>query len=191
MPLQGFEGVFSGHPIYVLTYVLTFGAGHKNNHCHGLVALVTMTPLHIYYNNFTFRSLIVRIIKQRPRTELPQTIVRSGGSNSFDLDSDNSVTEDYIVVKIISHPEFDKNKINEGDNIIVLIVDHPIQLSSKSGVNAACYPQCKTKYLLCPKKQINKLLFQTFQLFLLGENMFDHVFSNGTGTRCWVAGIMF
>ena len=41
------------------------------------------------------------------------------------------------------------------------------------------------------KKHIDNLSFQTFQPYLLGENMFDHVFSNGTGTRCWVAGIMF
>ena len=49
VPLWGFEGDFSGHPIYVLTYVLTFGAGQKNNQCHGPVALVTMAPLYIIY----------------------------------------------------------------------------------------------------------------------------------------------
>ena len=48
MPLRGFEGVFSGHPIYVLTYVLTFGAGQKNNQCHGPVALVRMATLKIH-----------------------------------------------------------------------------------------------------------------------------------------------
>ena len=32
--------------IYVLTYVLTFGAG-QNNQCHGPVALVRMAPLYI------------------------------------------------------------------------------------------------------------------------------------------------
>ena len=47
VPLRGFEGVFSGHTIYVLTYVLTFGAGQKNNQCHGPVALVRMAPLMI------------------------------------------------------------------------------------------------------------------------------------------------
>ena len=99
---------------------------------------------HTYYNNFTFRSLIVRIIKQRTSTELPKPITPSGGSNFFDLNSENSVTEDYTVVKIIGHPGFNKNRIIDGDNISVLIVEHPIQLSSKSGVNAACYPQCKT-----------------------------------------------
>ena len=106
---------------------------------------------HTYYNNFTFRRLIVRIIKQRPSTELPKPITPSGGSNFFDLNSENSVTEDYTVVKIIGHSGFNKNRIIDGDNISVLIVEHPIQLSSKSGVNAACYPQCKTKYNIIEK----------------------------------------
>ena len=54
---SGFEGDFLGHPIYVLTYVLTFGAGQKNNQCHGPVALVRMAPLEMIifiYNIVSF-----------------------------------------------------------------------------------------------------------------------------------------
>jgi len=104
--------------------------------------------------------LVVKIIKPRPGASLTKIDIRGGASDFFNLDNKNSITEEYTVIKFIMHPEFDPKRLT--NDLGILIVDRPIQLSSKSGVNAACYPQC--------------------------ENMFDHVFSNGTGTRCWVAG---
>ena len=67
--------------------------------------------------------------------------IDSGADSFFNLDNENSVTEDYTVKIIFNHPKFDPKRYT--DDITLLILERPIQLSSKSGVNAACYPQCK------------------------------------------------
>ena len=88
---------------------------------------------------------MVKIIKPRPGASLTKIDIRGGASDFFNLDNKNSITEEYTVVKFIMHPGFDPKRLT--NDLGILIVDRPIQLSSKSGVNAACYPQCKTKYL--------------------------------------------
>ena len=62
--------------------------------------------------------------------------------------------------RFITHPNFHKKRLT--DDIAVIILERPINLVSKNGVNAACFPAC--------------------------NNMFEHKFDNGTGVRCWVAG---
>ena len=68
--------------------------------------------------------------------------------------------EDIIVKRFVTHPNFNDKRLS--DDIAVLILEKPITLLRRSGVNAACYPAC--------------------------GNMFDYRFNNGTGVRCWVAG---
>merc|ERR1711988_1177895 len=68
--------------------------------------------------------------------------------------------EDFEVSRFIVHPNFNSKRLS--DDIAVIILDRPINLVSKQGVNAACLPAC--------------------------GNMFEYQFSNGTGVRCWVAG---
>jgi len=68
--------------------------------------------------------------------------------------------EEFVVVSFKIHPRFNPNRLS--DDIAVLLLDRPINLLSRNGVNAACYPGC--------------------------NNMFDYQFNNGTGVRCWVAG---
>merc|ERR1712004_246893 len=68
--------------------------------------------------------------------------------------------EEFTVVSFKIHPRFNPNRLS--DDIAVLVLDRRINLLSRNGVNAACYPGC--------------------------NNMFDYQFNNGTGVRCWVAG---
>jgi len=68
--------------------------------------------------------------------------------------------EEFTVVSFKVHPRFNPNRLS--DDIAVLVLDRRINLLSRNGVNAACYPGC--------------------------NNMFDYQFNNGTGVRCWVAG---
>ena len=49
--------------MYLLTYVLTFGAGQKNNQCHGLVALTRWAPLDISKNTLEIHSIICHDLK--------------------------------------------------------------------------------------------------------------------------------
>ena len=68
--------------------------------------------------------------------------------------------EDYTLVRISTHPNFDPVRLS--NNIAILGLDRPLDLASTEGLNAACLPAC--------------------------NNMFDYKFQNGTGVRCWVAG---
>jgi len=67
--------------------------------------------------------------------------------------------EEYSVSRYRLHHNFDPKRLD--NDIAVIKVDRNINLNHKY-VNTACYPQC--------------------------DGQFDFQFSNGTGTRCWVAG---
>merc|ERR1712107_876301 len=67
--------------------------------------------------------------------------------------------QEYTVVRILKHPKFSEKRLS--NNIAILTVEKDIDLSL-STVNTACLPSC--------------------------DNQFDYRFTNGTGTRCWVAG---
>jgi len=67
--------------------------------------------------------------------------------------------QEYTIVRILKHPQFSAGRLS--NDIALLYTDRDIDLSNPY-VNTACLPAC--------------------------DNMFDHVFSNGTGVRCWVAG---
>lgn len=68
--------------------------------------------------------------------------------------------EEYTVIRILKHPKFNSQRLD--NNIALLTLDRPIDIS-QSTVNSACLPSCRDQ-------------FTRFQ------------FTNGTGTRCWVAG---
>ena len=107
---------------------------------------------------------MVKIIKPRPGAPLTKIDIRGGASDFFNLDNKNSITEEYTVIKFIMHPGFDPKRLT--NDLGILIVDRPIQLSSKSGVNAACYPQCKTVfYILMSKKHFKSLLLKHFNYY--------------------------
>ena len=59
------------------------------------------------------------------------------------------------MVQFKVHPRFDANRLS--DDIAVLTLERPINLLTRNGVNALCYPGC--------------------------TNMFEHQFNNGTGVR--------
>jgi len=67
--------------------------------------------------------------------------------------------EEYSVSQFRKHHQFDAKRLD--NDIAVIKVDRDINLNHRY-VNAACMPQC--------------------------DGQFDYQFSNGTGTRCWVAG---
>ena len=71
--------------------------------------------------------------------------------------------KDYLVTDIAEHPDFDADRLL--NDISVLKLQKPIELTTSDRVNAACMPGC--------------------------QNMFDNTFNNGTGVRCWVAGEFF
>ena len=83
---------------------------------------------------------------------------RAAGRNS-----QISLIKDYIVTDIAEHPDFDADRLL--NDISVLKLQKPIELTTSDRVNAACMPGC--------------------------QNMFDNTFNNGTGVRCWVAGEFF
>ena len=92
---------------------------------------------------------MIKIIKPRPGAPLTKIDIRADGIGAggfFNLDNKNSIVEEYTVIKFIMHPGFDPKRLT--NDLGVLIVNRPIQLSSKSGVNAACYPQCKFTRLI-------------------------------------------
>jgi len=66
---------------------------------------------------------------------------------------------EYSVSKIVRHPQFDPKRLT--NDIAVLKTSGNIDLSHRY-VAPACFPSC--------------------------GNQFDHVFSNGSGVRCWTAG---
>lgn len=68
--------------------------------------------------------------------------------------------KDYTAIQIAQHPNFDPVRLS--DNIAVLKLEQPIDLTNSNQVNAVCMPNC--------------------------NDMFDNTFNNGTGARCWVAG---
>merc|ERR1712012_378360 len=76
------------------------------------------------------------------------------------VDSERNPHEDFVVQRFVVHPNFNTKRLS--DDIAVIILEKPINLVQKQGVNAACFPAC--------------------------SNMFEHEFNNGTGVRCWVAG---
>jgi len=67
--------------------------------------------------------------------------------------------EEYTVVRILKHPDMSNTRLS--DDIALLTVDRDISLASPY-VNTACLPSCSSQ--------------------------FSHVFSNGSGVRCHVAG---
>jgi len=67
--------------------------------------------------------------------------------------------EEYTVVRILKHPAMSLTRLS--DDIALLTVDRDISLNNLY-VNTACLPSC--------------------------DNQFDHIFTNGTGVRCHVAG---
>ena len=67
--------------------------------------------------------------------------------------------EEYTVVRILKHPAMSLTRLS--DDIALLTVDRDINLAHPY-VNTACLPSC--------------------------DNQFDHIFANGTGVRCHVAG---
>jgi len=66
---------------------------------------------------------------------------------------------EYTVEKIVRHPQFDAKRLS--DDIAVMITSRVVDLQHPY-VSPACFPSC--------------------------QEQFDHVFSNGTGARCWTAG---
>jgi len=66
---------------------------------------------------------------------------------------------EYNVTKIVRHPRFNPKRLS--NDIAVMKTDRRIDLRHNY-VNPACLPSC--------------------------QDQFDHVFSNGTGVRCWTAG---
>merc|ERR1711971_1342616 len=66
---------------------------------------------------------------------------------------------EYTVSKIVRHPQFDAKRLS--DDIAVMITPRVVDLQHPY-VSPACFPSC--------------------------QEQFDHVFSNGTGARCWTAG---
>ena len=93
------------------------------------------------------------------------------GANSYDdaagraagRSSQISLVKDYLVTDIAEHPDFDADRLL--NDISVLKLQKPIELTTSDRVNAVCIPGC--------------------------QNMFDNTFNNGTGVRCWVAGEFF
>jgi secreted trypsin-like serine protease len=67
--------------------------------------------------------------------------------------------QEYTVVKILKHPNFDPARLHHG--LAILTLEKAIDLNSPV-VNTVCLPSC--------------------------DDQFDFRFNNGTGTRCWVAG---
>jgi len=67
--------------------------------------------------------------------------------------------QEYTVTRILKHPQFNPRRLS--NDIALLTLDRNIDLNHPY-VNTACLPSC--------------------------DNQFDHLFSNGTGTLCWVAG---
>jgi len=70
--------------------------------------------------------------------------------------------QEYIVKRIIPHPNYDPRSNRLDYDVTLLFVDRTIELASIDKVNAACLPTC--------------------------SDMFDFQYRNGTGVRCWVAG---
>merc|ERR1712018_21526 len=67
--------------------------------------------------------------------------------------------EEYTVVRILKHPQFNAGRLS--NDVAILYTDRDINLNSPN-VNTACLPSCR--------------------------DQFSHQFNNGTGVRCWVAG---
>jgi len=67
--------------------------------------------------------------------------------------------EEYTVVRILKHPQFNAGRLD--NDLAILYTDRDISLNNPN-VNTACLPSC--------------------------DNQFDFLFSNGTGVRCHVAG---
>merc|ERR1711997_99893 len=83
---------------------------------------------------------------------------------------ENNRHKEYVVSEIVTHPRYDRTRLSH--DLAVLKVETKrdrfgdvtgkIDLLQSDDVNAACIPGC--------------------------SNQFGHVFPNGTGVRCWVAG---
>ena len=112
-----------------------------------------------YSIRFTFTH-ITYLIQQHYRnhislcSELKVRIIEYDASDF--TSAEKTRHEEYVVVSFKIHPRFNPNRLS--DDIAVLLLDRPINLLSRNGVNAACYPGC--------------------------NNMFDYQFNNGTGVRC-------
>merc|ERR1712209_206993 len=95
--------------------------------------------------------------------EFPFTCLLLNQNNDFvgscAIIPDNFNHEEYTVVRILKHPQFNKGRLS--NDIALLYTDRDIDLNNPY-VNTACLPSC--------------------------DNQFDYIFSNGTGVRCWVAG---
>jgi len=108
----------------------------------------------------TFRVITAahKLGSLKQNEQLKIRIIEYDGSGF--VDSERNPHEDFVVSRFIVHPNFNKKRLS--DDIAVIILEQPIDLVSKQGVNAGCFPAC--------------------------SNMFEHKFTNGTGVRCWVAG---
>jgi len=67
---------------------------------------------------------------------------------------------EYTVVRILKHPQFNSQRLDF--NMALLTLDRPIDIRQPT-VNSVCLPSCSDQFT-------------------------QHQFTNGTGTRCWVAG---
>lgn len=68
--------------------------------------------------------------------------------------------QEFTVTRFKNHPRYNDKRLNH--DVALLFLNQRINLISSKNVNAACLPKC--------------------------ADMFDYTFTNGTGTRCWVAG---
>jgi len=83
---------------------------------------------------------------------------------------ENTKHKEYVVAEIVTHPDFDNIRLSHDLAVLKVAtskdrfgdVTGKIDLLQSDDVNAACIPGC--------------------------SNQFSHVFPNGTGVRCWVAG---
>merc|ERR1711963_1027396 len=81
------------------------------------------------------------------------------GSDSTEAPKKDVQHEEYTVVRLLKHPQFNAGRLS--NDIALLYTDRDINLN-KANVNTACLPSCR--------------------------DQFSHQFNNGTGVRCWVAG---
>jgi len=68
--------------------------------------------------------------------------------------------QEFVVSRFRNHPQYQDKRLSY--DVALLFLNQTVSLRSNRNVNAACLPTC--------------------------NNMFDYQFTNGTGTRCWVAG---
>jgi secreted trypsin-like serine protease len=67
--------------------------------------------------------------------------------------------QEYLVTRAVPHPLF--NPVRLSNDIAVLVLERDLDLTDPY-INSVCLPSC--------------------------DQQFDHVFTNGSGSRCWVAG---